>query len=90
MIRNIARPAYYDFGGWNHSRIEGLLADVAERLTREPKATILFPFPRPDAFRQAVLQQLDWKGHAGRFETDSDSGLLKLVVQQQHNFSTAY
>lgn len=59
MISNIARPAYCDLGGWHHRRIEGLLADVAERLAREPKATILFPFHAPDAFRQAVLQQLD-------------------------------
>jgi hypothetical protein len=90
MISNIARPAYYDLGGWHHSRIEGLLADVAERLTREARATILFPFPRSDAFRQAVLQQLDWNGYAGRFEMDSGSGLLKLVVQQQDNLWTVY
>ena len=30
------------------------------------------------------LEQLDWNGYVGRFETDSDSGLLKLVVQQRN------
>jgi hypothetical protein len=77
--------AHYDLSNWHQSRMEGLLTDVAERLTREFQAIILFPFPRPDAFRRAVLQQLDWNGYAGRFETDSDSGLLKLVVQRQRN-----
>lgn len=74
---------HYDFHNWHHSRIEGLLTDVAERLTREFQAVIVFPFPRPDVFRRAVLQHLEWNGYAGRFETDTDSGLLKLVVQQQ-------
>jgi hypothetical protein len=77
----------YDSSDWHHSRIEGLMADVAERLTREFQAVVVFPFPRSNTFRRAVLQHLDWNGYAGRFETDTGSGLLKLVVQQQANLS---
>ena len=76
---------HYDFSDWHYSRIEGLLTDVADRLTREFQAVIVFPFPRPHAFRRAVLQQLDWNGYAGQFETDTASGLLKLIVRQQRN-----
>jgi hypothetical protein len=72
-----------NFSDWHQSRIEGLLLDVAERLSRTTETIIVFQFPRPEAFQRAVLQQLDWSGYVGRFDKDSDSGLPKLTVQRQ-------
>jgi hypothetical protein len=70
---------HYD---WHQSRMEGLLADIVERLGHESEITIRFQHARPDAFKRAVLQQLNWAGYEGRFETDAQSGLPKLIVRR--------
>ena len=72
-----------EFQGWHHGRIEALLVDVAARLRSEREAVVPFYSPRPKVFQQAVLQQLDWSGYAGRFEADRDSGLPKLIVRHK-------
>ena len=71
------------FHDWHQSRIEALLLDVAERLSLESETTVTFHYPRPEGFRQSVLQQLEWSGFTGRFQQDLDSGLLQLLVRRR-------
>jgi hypothetical protein len=52
-------------------------------LSLESETTVTFHYPRPEGFRQSVLQQLEWSGFTGRFQQDLDSGLLQLLVRRR-------
>ena len=66
-----------------HDRIEALVTDVSIQLVDQFEAVVNFQYPRPERFRQMVIQELETHGYNAEFEKKSAPDLPTLIVRRR-------